>query len=354
MCADDGGVVRPVRARGDHALDRCETIPLEPVDEVAVTVLVDNTVDMLLADDGPVRRTGLLSGDLPQVDVDVLRGGRAVDGLRAEHGFSELVELTRGGVTRRVLFDAGLTPDGLVGNMRRLELDPRDVDVVVLSHGHLDHVAGLQGFIEAVGGRVAMPIVLHPDAWLGRRLAIPGRDPVDLPALSRRAIQDAGFDVIERPQPSFLLDGALLVTGEVARTTTFETGFAIHEARRDGRWVPDPLILDDQALVAHVRGKGLLVITGCGHAGIVNTLRYARRLTGVDDVHAVMGGFHLSGRLFEPTIPEAVDALAELAPAIVMPGHCTGWRATQRIASDLPAAFVPNAVGTRVHLRSAA
>lgn len=353
MCLDDGRLVAGATvADREFSAGTIQPIPLEPMDEVSVTVLVDNSVDMLLPDEGPVRRTGLMSGKLPRVRVELMRG-HAIDSLRAEHGFSVLVELTRHNSTCRVLFDAGLTPDGLVENMRRLDVAPKNVDVVVLSHGHLDHVTGLHGFIEAVGGSANMPVVLHPDVWLERRLMIPGHDPVELPTLSRRAIEEAGFEIIERPEPSFLLDGALLVTGEVARTTEFETGFLIHEAKRDGQWTPDPLIFDDQALIAHVRGKGLLVITGCGHAGVVNTVRYARQLTGIENVHAVMGGFHLTGKLFEPLIPQTVNALTDLHPDIIMPGHCSGWKATHRIAAELPDAFVANAVGTRVELTHA-
>jgi 7,8-dihydropterin-6-yl-methyl-4-(beta-D-ribofuranosyl)aminobenzene 5'-phosphate synthase len=120
-----------------------------------------------------------------------------------------------------------------------------------------------------------------------------------------------------------------------------------HEKHTDHGWQPDPLILDDQALIVDVRGHGLVVITGCGHAGVVNILRYARKLTGVDRVHAVIGGFHLSGQAFEPVIPEVVAALAELGPDVIVPGHCTGWRATHAIAAAFPEQFVQNSVGTR-------
>ena len=144
-------------------------------------------------------------------------------------------------------------------------------------------------------GRANMPVLIHPEFWTRRRLAFPGRDPVELPTTSKSALQGAGFDIVEERQPSFLLDGSLLVTGEVDRTTEFERGFPGHEAHRDGAWQPDPLILDDQALVAMVRGHGLVVLTGCGHSGIINILRYVRELTGEDRIHAVMGGFHLSG-----------------------------------------------------------
>jgi 7,8-dihydropterin-6-yl-methyl-4-(beta-D-ribofuranosyl)aminobenzene 5'-phosphate synthase len=147
------------------------------------------------------------------------------------------------------------------------------------------------------------------------------------------------------------LDGGLLVTGEIERTTEFEQGFAFHQAFRDGEWQPDPLISDDQALVAHVRGRGLVVITGCGHAGLINTLRYARKLTGVDRVCAVIGGFHLATLLFEPIIEPTVEALRELGPEVVVPAHCTGWRATHALAAAFPNAFLQSSVGTRYVLQ---
>ena len=132
----------------------------------------------------------------------------------------------------------------------------------------------------------------------------------ELPTLRRSSLEAEGFEVIERRQPSLLLDGSVLITGEVDRTTDFEQGMPFHEAERDGRWEPDPLILDDQALMVHVRGKGLVVLTGCGHAGAVNICRYAMRLTGVDRLHGVFGGFHLTGQAFEPLIEPTVAALA--------------------------------------------
>ena len=323
-----------------------EVLHLEPVDELRITSLVDNAADLLAGDKGPARRSSLLSGAFPARATHVQESGAVPDVPLAEHGFSALVELARRGRTYRVLFDAGLTPDGLVTNMRRLGIDPTDIDVIVLSHGHFDHTTGLDGFIRAVG-RVNLPVLIHPHFWHRRRIELSGRAPVELPTTSRRALVDAGFDIVERPEPSFLLDRALLVTGEVDRTTTFERGFRGHQAFDGTAWRPDPLILDDQALIANVRGRGLVVMTGCGHAGVVNLLRYARRLTGVDRLHAVLGGFHLSGASFVPIIPATVDALQELAPDVIVPAHCTGWTAMHHIANALPDAFIPNAVGTR-------
>jgi 7,8-dihydropterin-6-yl-methyl-4-(beta-D-ribofuranosyl)aminobenzene 5'-phosphate synthase len=329
-----------------------EPIPLEPVDALSVTVLVDNVTDMLLVDEGPARRPAIGAG--PRAPAPHLDLGEAFDGLRAEHGFSALVSVTRGGREHRLLFDTGISPDGLVENMRRLGLSPRDVEAVVLSHGHFDHVGGMEGLVRELGP-AGVPVVIHPEGWTRRRIALPGREPVQIAAPSRTALAGAGFAVIEQREPSFVLDRSLLVTGEVDRTTGFEQGMApSHQAHRDGEWGPDPLVLDDQALVADVRGKGLVVLTGCGHAGVVNTLRYVRRLTGRTHLHAVIGGFHLNGRHFEPLIAPTLDAFADLAPDFLVPAHCTGWKATHALASRFPDVFLQSGVGTRFDFQGTA
>ena len=324
-------------------------VQLDPADSVAVTILVDNVSDLLLQDQGPAKRPRLGDPAAPREPAAFLEGGQTVDALRAEHGFSALVTITKEGRERRVLFDAGLTPDGLVENMRRLSLSPKDVEAIVLSHGHFDHTTGLDGIVRALG-RSNLPVIIHPEFWSRRRIAIPGREPFELPSTSKPALRGAGFEMIEEKQPSYLLDRSLLVTGEVDRTTDFERGFPIHQAFRDEGWQPDPLILDDQAVVVNVRQRGLVVLTGCGHGGIVNIVRYARKLTGVDRVYAVIGGFHLNGPLFEPIIPATCEALAELAPEVIVPTHCTGWRATHALAATFPDAFIQNSVGTRFEL----
>lgn len=319
-----------------------ERVVLQAVDKLAVTVLVDNYVDALLPTEGPARRPARGATTIP---ASLLDGGRQGDALRAEHGFSALVTLSRGGSRHSLLFDAGLSQDGLTHNLRRLELAPADIEAVVLSHGHVDHTAGLHGLLGSL--RQDLPLVIHPDAWLRRRLAVPGADPIELPPLSMRSLHEAGFEVLERRTPSLVFDSALLVTGEVDRETDFERGFPIHQALRGRDWSADPLIADDQALVADVRGLGLVVITGCGHAGIVNTVRHALRATGATRVHAILGGFHLTGPLFEPLIPRVCRELATIAPAVLVPMHCSGWRATQALAAQLPTAFSRSSVGTR-------
>ncbi len=324
-----------------------QTIELEPVDAVEITTLVDNTVDHLLPDSGRARRASLggVPGG-PRVETPLLAEPRIADALVAEHGFSALVQVSRGGRTHRLLFDAGLSTGGVAHNMDVLGARVADIEAIVMSHGHIDHTGGLHGLV-ARNGRRRLPMLLHPDFWLERRIAPPEREPLELPTVSRGALEGAGFEVIEGARPSLLLDGSVLITGEVARSTEFERGFPVHQAKRGGAWTPDPLILDDQALVVSVRGRGLVVLTGCGHAGIVNIVRHARALTGEPRVAAIVGGLHLSGPLFDPIIPATVEALAGFAPGMIVPAHCSGFAATRAISLALPDAFVQSSAGTR-------
>jgi 7,8-dihydropterin-6-yl-methyl-4-(beta-D-ribofuranosyl)aminobenzene 5'-phosphate synthase len=253
--------------------------------------------------------------------------------------------VTKAGQEHRFLFDAGTSPDGVTENMRRLDIDPYSIEAIVCSHGHFDHTTGIDGLIRAVG-RLNLPVLIHPHFWRQRRLQLPGREPREIPTTSRAALVGAGFDIIEERQPSFLFGRSVLITGEIARTTGYEPGFPPQQAWLDGRWQPDPLVLDEQALIVNVRDRGLVVITGCGHAGVVNIARYARRLTGGQPLYALLGGFHLGGPLFEPLIPRVLDDLAALDPGVLVPAHCTGWRAQHAMSARFPDAYVPSAVGT--------
>jgi|SRR5579875_272407 len=316
---------------------------LVPVDEVQITILIDNAVDYLLADVGPAKRVS--SGRLPPVEAPQFEGGTTFNPLIAEHGFSALVTTRRLDTTHRLLYDTGLSPDGMAHNIRALGIDPTAIEALVISHGHYDHTGGLAGFarLRSCDG---LMLLLHPLAWTRRRVARAGRPLWELPALSKQWLESEGFALVERRDSSLLFEDTILITGEVARTTEFETGMRAHEALSKGEWIPDPWILDDQALVVNVRGKGLVVLTGCGHAGVVNIGRYAQRLTGEDRVHALIGGFHLQGPGFDEVVNPTVDALARLAPDTLVPSHCTGRRARHHLAAMLPEAFITNSVGS--------
>jgi 7,8-dihydropterin-6-yl-methyl-4-(beta-D-ribofuranosyl)aminobenzene 5'-phosphate synthase len=306
---------------------------LRTVDRVEVLSVMDNSIDVLMGSTPIAQRMKRRSDahTRPQ--------------LRAEHGVSMLVTTYAGGNRDSFLFDTGVTLDGVLHNMDVLEIRGNELHAVVLSHGHTDHTRGLIGFIKRYG-RPRVPIVLHPDAYLKRKNVQPdGHESEHIPP-SKRDLEAEDVQIIEERGPSMLIGGYALVTGQIPRTTPYEKGSPAQVALIDGTWQPDPWIHDDQAIVINVKGKGLVVLTGCGHAGVVNTLKTARELTGVDPIHAIIGGFHLTGPLFEPIIAPTLQALRDFNPSVIVPQHCTGWKATHLIAREFPEAYIPNSVGT--------
>ncbi len=175
----------------DAVGDAVDPIVLEAVDEIVITTLVDNSYDGLMGDVGPARRTGMAR--TPRVGAEQFEGGTTVAGLVAEHGFSALVTVRRNDRAHTVLFDTGISPDGMAGNIERLSIDAADIEAVILSHGHFDHAGGFPGLVR-LRRRAGLPITLHPLVWTQRRIALPGRDPWELPTLSRHALEAEGFD----------------------------------------------------------------------------------------------------------------------------------------------------------------
>jgi 7,8-dihydropterin-6-yl-methyl-4-(beta-D-ribofuranosyl)aminobenzene 5'-phosphate synthase len=314
-----------------------ERISLEPVDAANVTVLVDNFIDALLPSSEVAQR--------PQVAYEMWERER--EQLIAEHGLSLLLTIERDGRSMSLIYDAGLSREAATHNMDVLQVRLPDLRAIVMSHGHSDHHGGLEGMIRRVGSR-GMPLIIHPDAWRDRKVVFPTGAELHLPPPSRQDLDREGVEVTEERQPSLLIDGTVLVTGQVERQTDFEKGFPLNYARINGGWEPDPWIWDDQAVVVKLKGKGLVVLSGCSHSGAINVLRQAQRLTGEDRVHAFVGGMHLTGGIFEHLIPRTLDELATMAPRWLVPGHCTGWKATHEIARRLPEAYVQKSVGTRL------
>jgi 7,8-dihydropterin-6-yl-methyl-4-(beta-D-ribofuranosyl)aminobenzene 5'-phosphate synthase len=313
-----------------------ERVKLLPVDGADVTILVDNVVDILIPSTQVAQRAPLALNWSER------------EQLIAEHGYSLLLTVQRDGQRASVLYDAGLGRDTVLHNMDVLEVQTRDLRAVVLSHGHADHHGGLEGMVERIGRR-KMPLVLHPDAWRQRRVIFPTGVEIRLPPPSHADLEREGVAIIEERGPSLLLDGTVLVTGQIERVTDFEKGFPIHQAQINQEWEPDTWIWDDQALVCQVKEKGLVVLSSCSHAGVINVLRHAQRLTGIDKIYAFVGGLHLTGGLFEAIIRRTIAELASIGPAIIVPGHCTGWKATHELARVLPGAYVQTNVGTRLH-----
>ena len=312
-------------------------VNLIPVDSAEVTILDDNYCDLLLA--------GSEIAERPPIRWDSFTSAS----LRAEHGYALLLTVRRNGASSSILYDAGLGRDTVQYNMDVLGLSAGDLRAVALSHGHADHHGGLEGMFRRIGRR-GMPLVLHPDVWRERKIVFPTGVEMHMPPPSYNDLDREGVEIIEERGPSLVLDGTVLITGQVERVTDFELGFPIQQARNaQGAWEPDVWVWDDQAVVCHVNGKGLLVLTSCSHAGVINVLLHARRLTGVDPIYGLVGGMHLTGGLMEPLIPRTLAELATIAPSVVVPGHCTGWKATHELSRQLPSAYIQSSVGTRLH-----
>lgn len=312
-------------------------VTLHPVDKVEITILIDNIIDVSLPSSDMVWR-------------EPLSFHRAQ--LLAEYGFALFVTCYRNGEATSLLYDAGVSPTTLLHNMHILGIAPDDIRAVVLSHGHIDHYGGLAALLPHLGTQ-PIPLVLHPDAWRDRKVVFQNGYELHMPPLQRTDFEQPQVRMVETREPSLWLDDTVLVTGQVERTTAFERGLPGHMARTaSGDWEDDSWIWDDQALVLHVQNKGLVILSGCSHAGIINIVRYAQHLTGVAHMHAIVGGLSLSGAVFEPVVPPTVEGLVAIAPDIIVPGHSTGSRAIQEIAHALPHAYIPTCVGTRLRLGS--
>src|SRR5919202_3399283 len=209
-----------------------QTIPLAAVDSVRISTIMDNTIDVLMAGNEVAHRWK--------------RGSKPFEGDQpmAQHGFSVMIEVSQGPRTAKVLFDTGVSKTGILYNLDALELRAHDIQAIVLSHGHTDHAMGLPGLLDRLGSR-DLPLVLHPDAYLERRLTLPDGSHVYMIPPRRSDLGRENIHLIEEVGPSMLVDDMLLVSGEVARGAEFESGYPGHEARRDGAWRPDPLIVDD-------------------------------------------------------------------------------------------------------------
>lgn len=310
---------------------------MQTCDALSVTVLVDNYIDMLVPDGPGIRRQGMPEHFAPRRGTPL-----------AENGISFLLRATTAARTTTILFDAGMSPIPVVHNAQVLGIDLTDVDQVVLSHGHPDHFGGIYAALAAIGRPV--PLTIHPSAFRPRFITRPD---VVMPYfnmhLSERALQDAGAGVIPVRTPLQLAPG-VTTSGEIPTLVDFEEEvpsgrFCIH----DGQVEPDP-IEDYLSLIINVRDVGLIVLDPCGHAGVISSLLHARQLTGVDRIHALMGGFHLGhAGISQDKVDKTAAALAELGVAHISPMHCSGFRTQRAVAERSPDSFKLMTVGAVVN-----
>jgi 7,8-dihydropterin-6-yl-methyl-4-(beta-D-ribofuranosyl)aminobenzene 5'-phosphate synthase len=330
---------------------------IQEIDQISITILMDNSTDLLLTNSAHATRPSLIKNEKFILPPPV-----------AEHGFSALINIAKYDQSDRYennnsifLFDTGVSENGVIHNADIFGIDFGKIDGIILSHGHFDHFAGLVNILRRIissyprkSSTNYVDVFTHPDAFLRRWEIYPDGKRAKSPFLDERQLQELGARIHKTTNVRFLPSEnspLLLITGQIPRETSFEKGFPFQYAENPNdkrNLVPDPLIKDDQAIVANVRDKGLVILTGCGHAGVINTINYAKKIIGVDKVYAVIGGFHLpaDGGIYEESIEPTLNELQKADPEYIVPCHCTGWKATNKIIETMPKKFIQPGVGT--------
>ncbi len=344
------GAPRPARAQA-----LAGAVP--QVDSVSVRVVTDSYHHAF----EPGRKINDLS--IQRFAFALAKGRPPGKALQNEWGLSLHLESKQGEATRQILIDFGYTPQTLNNNLELLGIDPSRLDALMLSHGHYDHFGGLNGFLAQHQARLkkALPFYLGGEECFCTREAGVGDSAGDFGALDRQAIATAGLKVLYADQPSIVADHAFS-TGMIARAsfekvlapTRMKPGFAdnvgcrpegLSEAKRNVTLVPDDFE-HEQATCFHLKGKGLVVMTSCGHRGIVNSVRRAMTVSGVNKVHAVMGGFHLAPHPVE-YLRETVAALKEINPDYLIPMHCSGEPFIAVAMQEMPGKVLRSSTGSR-------
>jgi 7,8-dihydropterin-6-yl-methyl-4-(beta-D-ribofuranosyl)aminobenzene 5'-phosphate synthase len=315
------------------------------VDSLAVRVVVDSSYERFLP-----------KAQHPVVAIEHMGAipGRQMTTLAAEWGLSLHLESNNAGAKSHYLLDFAYTPEILNRNVDLLNVDLAKINGLILSHGHRDHYGGLVGFVTQHRTRMREDLALYVggetifrEKWIGGR---GGNEPVSWGALDRTALAAQKVVPVCCGTPQ-ALEGAF-TTGEIERTS-FEkiTGGTkvrydhYSDRERQGELVQDEH-RDEQGTCYIVRGRGLVVISSCGHTGIVNTVRTAMKVANVSKLHAVVGGFHL-GLAAPEYIQHTVDELAALNPDVILPMHCTGAPFIMRMRERMPDRVVASNVGSR-------
>ena len=283
--------------------------------------------------------------------------------MHNEWGLSLALESRIGADTCNLMLDYGYTPEALMNNMEIIGVDPAKMQALILSHGHFDHFGGLIALLEKYRSRLPADLTLYvggEDNFCNRKT--PARTPghfSDWGVLDRRELDRLKVKVVKCEQPT-VIQGHAFTTGTIARRS-FErvlpnTRVAYRkadgigcempeaDAKAKGEFVADEH-LNEHATCFNVKGRGLVVISSCGHAGIVNTVRQAIEVSGEKDVHAVMGGFHLFPAA-DDYLRQTVAELRALDPDVVVPLHCSGPGMVNALREMLPDKLVTSTTGT--------
>ncbi len=267
--------------------------------------------------------------------------------IHSEHGLSFFIESWSNGKTGTCMFDFGMDHTGVSNNMDLLDIDAGKADAFGLSHGHFDHYLGALGILKnnRSGIKEGTPFYVGQEAFLNRYSLRPGVDvATDLGQLDKARLEAYGVAVQEVSEPMEIIPGGY-ISGDIERSTPYETPIPNLLVKRGDRLVPDDFG-GEQALFFNVKGKGLVILSGCAHAGIVNTVKHILNITGIDKVHAIMGGFHLINASQEK-ISNTIADIRSINPDIIAPLHCTGFEAVAAFMEAMPDAFFLNTAGTK-------
>jgi 7,8-dihydropterin-6-yl-methyl-4-(beta-D-ribofuranosyl)aminobenzene 5'-phosphate synthase len=312
-------------------LMRQDKVEIPEVERVTVWVITDNYFDALRPDSKIAKRYQVVPGK----------------SIHAEHGLAYFVETVVNGKTSACMFDFGLDPVGVMNNMKLLNLDLGRVSAFALSHGHFDHWRGAEEILQKNRMRIAKntPFYTGDETFLRRYfLRSATGETVDIGQLRKDDIEALGLKVKEIINPTQIIPGAYC-TGNIERVTDYERVPPNLLVERDGKLEPDDL-RGEQALFFNVKNKGLVVLSGCAHAGIVNTVRHARKITGIRKIHAVMGGFHLIHAKPE-IIRKTIADIRAMKPDFIAPAHCSGFEAVVAFSKKMREEFNLNTAGTQ-------
>lgn len=319
-------------------------IDLRAVDTLEVDVLVDNALDVLSTVPDHV------TTELQNV---VKAGATKLSGsclCCAAWGLSLAITTRVDGRSRTLLFDAGPEPYAFERNSTRLGFDFGRIECAVISHGHFDHAGGMPralALVTAANGGRRVPLHVNPGMFHSRAFRGPDGSLFPLEDVpSPGTLTAAGAEIVSDVDARLLLDDTVYLGGEIARVTDYEQGLP-RQVRQDarGEWVPDPLVLDERYLAVHVRDHGIVVLSACSHAGIVNVLGDAAKRSDPLPLYATMGGLHLSGSPQEQWIGPTVRDLARFGLQRIVGGHCTGWRALHAMIDAFGDVVTPGFVG---------
>ncbi len=255
-----------------------------------------------------------------------------------QHGVSFLLEAETDKHTTNLLVDVGQNSVALLKNMELMKISPSIIDMIVITHCHYDHTQGLTDIIKAIG-KDNLPVIAHPEIFKLNFVTDPYLRHVGMVNKDKEEkIKEAGGILFLAKEPLRIMPG-LTTTGEIERVTDFEEIEQEFKTIENGA-IKDDLMMDDLSVVASIKEKGLIVITGCAHAGIINILKHSIKLTNVNKIESVVGGLHLI-EASEEKIKKTVKGLSQFDINKIVAGHCTGFNAQVELLLEFKDKFVP-------------